>query len=127
MLLVGRLLGGVSTSLLFSVFEAWAVAAHTSRGFDESLLVNGGTKGACAGERLARGSCLAGVCTHHTSHSFKESLLWNGRAEGRDMGAAAASSGGGQAVPLAGALKKRPGSSGTGAARMRQGLHTAAF
>lgn len=39
-LLVGRLLGGVSTSLLFSVFEAWAVAAHTSRGFEESLLVS---------------------------------------------------------------------------------------
>jgi hypothetical protein len=41
-LLVGRLLGGVSTSLLFSVFEAWAVAAHTGRGFDESLLVRWG-------------------------------------------------------------------------------------
>jgi hypothetical protein len=40
-LLLGRLLGGVSTSLLFSVFEAWAVAAHLNRGFDESLLVNG--------------------------------------------------------------------------------------
>lgn len=38
-LLVGRLLGGVATSLLFSVFEAWAVAAHVGRGFDESLLV----------------------------------------------------------------------------------------
>lgn len=40
-LLLGRLLGGVSTSLLFSVFEAWAVAAHTGRGFDEHLLVSG--------------------------------------------------------------------------------------
>ncbi|KAI8466633.1 MAG: hypothetical protein J3K34DRAFT_387375 [Monoraphidium minutum] len=39
-LLVGRLLGGVSTSLLFSVFEAWAVAAHTARGFDESLMAD---------------------------------------------------------------------------------------
>lgn len=38
-LLAGRLLGGISTSLLFSVFEAWAVAAHVGRGFDESLLV----------------------------------------------------------------------------------------
>lgn len=42
-LLAGRLLGGVSTSLLFSVFEAWAVAAHMGRGFDESLLVSRGT------------------------------------------------------------------------------------
>jgi hypothetical protein len=38
-LLVGRLLGGIATSLLFSVFEAWAVAAHAARGFDEPLLV----------------------------------------------------------------------------------------
>ena len=36
-LLIGRLLGGVSTSLLFSVFEAWAVAAHTAHGFEEPL------------------------------------------------------------------------------------------
>jgi hypothetical protein len=41
-LLVGRLLGGVSTSLLFSVFEAWAVAAHAARGFEETLLVGRG-------------------------------------------------------------------------------------
>jgi hypothetical protein len=37
-LLVGRLLGGIATSLLFSAFEAWAVAAHNSSGFPESLL-----------------------------------------------------------------------------------------
>ncbi|KAF6258525.1 hypothetical protein COO60DRAFT_1691963 [Scenedesmus sp. NREL 46B-D3] len=37
-LLVGRLLGGIATSLLFSAFEAWAVAAHNSSGFLDSLL-----------------------------------------------------------------------------------------
>ncbi|KAI9102020.1 hypothetical protein DFS34DRAFT_577782 [Phlyctochytrium arcticum] len=37
-LLLGRVLGGVSTSLLFSVFEAWMVSEHLSRGFHESLL-----------------------------------------------------------------------------------------
>ncbi|KAI8826967.1 uncharacterized protein EV422DRAFT_19599 [Fimicolochytrium jonesii] len=37
-LLFGRLLGGISTSLLFSVFEAWMVSEHHSRGFRESLL-----------------------------------------------------------------------------------------
>ncbi|WIA21261.1 hypothetical protein OEZ85_000496 [Tetradesmus obliquus] len=37
-LMVGRLLGGIATSLLFSAFEAWAVAAHNSNGFSESLL-----------------------------------------------------------------------------------------
>lgn len=35
-LLLGRLLGGVATSLLFSVFEAWMVSEHHKRGFDES-------------------------------------------------------------------------------------------
>jgi hypothetical protein len=37
-LLVGRLLGGIATSLLFSAFEAWAVAAHNNSGYPESLL-----------------------------------------------------------------------------------------
>ncbi|CAG8508422.1 10510_t:CDS:10, partial [Acaulospora morrowiae] len=33
LLLLGRILGGISTSLLFSVFEAWMVSEHFSRGF----------------------------------------------------------------------------------------------
>mmetsp|Transcript_5039 Transcript_5039/g.10932 ORF Transcript_5039/g.10932 Transcript_5039/m.10932 type:complete len:498 (-) Transcript_5039:665-2158(-) len=37
-LMLGRLLGGVSTSLLFSAFESWLVAEHYSRGFAPSLL-----------------------------------------------------------------------------------------
>ncbi|KAI8593331.1 hypothetical protein BDZ88DRAFT_493222 [Geranomyces variabilis] len=37
-LLFGRLLGGISTSLLFSVFESWMVSEHHSRGFREVLL-----------------------------------------------------------------------------------------
>jgi len=31
-LMIGRLLGGVATSLLFSVFEAWLIGAHASAG-----------------------------------------------------------------------------------------------
>mmetsp|Transcript_52132 Transcript_52132/g.110794 ORF Transcript_52132/g.110794 Transcript_52132/m.110794 type:complete len:512 (+) Transcript_52132:124-1659(+) len=31
-LMVGRLLGGIATSLLFSVFEAWLIGAHASAG-----------------------------------------------------------------------------------------------
>lgn len=31
-LMIGRLLGGVATSLLFSVFEAWFIGAHSSAG-----------------------------------------------------------------------------------------------
>lgn len=37
-LMVGRFLSGVSTSLLFSVFESWMVCEHHKNGFDGSLL-----------------------------------------------------------------------------------------
>ncbi|PRP86026.1 hypothetical protein PROFUN_05797 [Planoprotostelium fungivorum] len=37
-LMLGRILGGISTSLLFSVLEAWMVAEHHKRGFGENLL-----------------------------------------------------------------------------------------
>jgi len=37
-LALGRLLGGVSTSLLFSVFDAWMINEHNARGFDPALL-----------------------------------------------------------------------------------------
>jgi len=38
LLLVGRVLGGVSTSLLFSAFEAWMVTEHRRRGFPEAWI-----------------------------------------------------------------------------------------
>ena len=41
MLLGGRLLCGVATSLLYSAFEAWLVAEHFKRGYEPDLL--GGT------------------------------------------------------------------------------------
>eukprot|EP01041_Mallomonas_annulata_P006463 gene6463-13056_t len=37
-LMVGRFLSGISTSLLFSVFEAWMVCEHHKNGYDGSLL-----------------------------------------------------------------------------------------
>jgi Na+/melibiose symporter-like transporter len=37
-LLLGRLLGGTATSLLFSVFESWLVCAHNARGYGEEKL-----------------------------------------------------------------------------------------
>jgi len=46
LLLVGRVLGGVSTSLLFSAFEAWMVTEHRRRGFPEEWI--GLTFGRCA-------------------------------------------------------------------------------
>lgn len=39
-LLIGRVLGGIATSLLFSVFESWMVHAHKERGFEASLLAS---------------------------------------------------------------------------------------
>ncbi|KAJ3397181.1 Molybdate-anion transporter [Lobulomyces angularis] len=37
-LMIGRITGGIATSLLFSVFEAWMVSEFYSRGFNEELL-----------------------------------------------------------------------------------------
>lgn len=37
-LMVGRVLGGLSTTLLFSAFESWMVSEHRKLGFSEELL-----------------------------------------------------------------------------------------
>ena len=37
-LMLGRLLGGVATSLLFSAFESWMVCEHNARGYDGASL-----------------------------------------------------------------------------------------
>ncbi|KAG6550640.1 hypothetical protein Mapa_007737 [Marchantia paleacea] len=37
-LMVGRVLGGIATSLLFSAFESWLVAEHFKRGFEAQWL-----------------------------------------------------------------------------------------
>ncbi|KAK6782500.1 hypothetical protein RDI58_020296 [Solanum bulbocastanum] len=37
-LMVGRILGGIATSLLFSSFESWLVAEHNKRAFDQQWL-----------------------------------------------------------------------------------------
>jgi MFS transporter, MFS domain-containing protein family, molybdate-anion transporter len=38
LLMVGRFLSGIATSLLFSAFESWMVCEHHKQGFDSSLL-----------------------------------------------------------------------------------------
>lgn len=53
LLLLGRVLGGISTSLLFSAFEAWLVTEHRKRGFPERWLertfsMNGALNGVTA-------------------------------------------------------------------------------
>ncbi|MCL7032428.1 hypothetical protein MKW94_024271 [Papaver nudicaule] len=37
-LMVGRILGGIATSLLFSAFESWLVAEHNKRGYEQQWL-----------------------------------------------------------------------------------------
>jgi MFS family permease len=39
-LLIGRVLGGMSTSLLFTAFESWMVSEHRKRGFEEEWLAS---------------------------------------------------------------------------------------
>ncbi|GMF11731.1 unnamed protein product [Phytophthora lilii] len=50
-LLAGRVLGGISTSLLFSAFESWMVTEHRARGFAEYYL----------GKTFALGSEINGI------------------------------------------------------------------
>ena len=38
MLMLGRVLGGIATSLLFSSFESWMVCEHNARGYDGTML-----------------------------------------------------------------------------------------
>ncbi|XP_057519179.1 uncharacterized protein LOC130799906 [Amaranthus tricolor] len=37
-LMIGRILGGIATSLLFSAFESWLVAEHNKKGFEQQWL-----------------------------------------------------------------------------------------
>lgn len=57
-LMLGRLLGGVSTSLLFSVFDSWMINEHNARGFDPSLLSGTFTKAVFANSVVAIASGL---------------------------------------------------------------------
>lgn len=66
-LAAGRFLCGIATSLLFSVFEAWMVSEHNSRGFDPSLLSD--TFGlATVGNGII--AIVAGVCAEWAASSY---------------------------------------------------------
>jgi len=39
-LMLGRLMGGIATSLLFSVFDTWYIKAHNTARFDKALIAN---------------------------------------------------------------------------------------
>eukprot|EP00898_Chlorokybus_atmophyticus_P002490 jgi/Chlat1/3241/Chrsp22S03424 len=57
--MVGRVLGGVATSLLFSAFESWLVAEHFKRNFDGQWLSTTSSSAIFLGNGLA--AILAGL------------------------------------------------------------------
>lgn len=58
-LMVGRVFGGVATSLLFSAFESWIVAEHFSKGLEEKWLGDTFSKAVFLGNGLV--AILAGL------------------------------------------------------------------
>lgn len=65
-LMIGRLLGGVATSLLFSVFEAWLIRAHADSNC-EQYLSNSFSWAAYGNSVIA---ILAGLIANHAASSF---------------------------------------------------------
>lgn len=58
-LMLGRVFGGIATSLLFSAFESWIVAEHFSKGLDEKWLGDTFSKAVFLGNGLV--AILAGL------------------------------------------------------------------
>ncbi|CAI9290269.1 unnamed protein product [Lactuca saligna] len=58
-LMVGRILRGIATSLLFSAFESWLVAEHNKRGFEQQWLSTTFSKAIFLGNGLV--AILAGL------------------------------------------------------------------
>jgi hypothetical protein len=63
-LLFGRVLGGLSTTLLFTAFESWMVSEHRRQGFGEELLA-GTFSVASAGNGIM--AILAGLLAQRAS------------------------------------------------------------
>jgi len=68
MLMIGRLLGGVSTSLLFSVFEAWLIKAHTDADLPKQCLPKSFSWAAFSNSAVA---ILAGLIANRLADSSK--------------------------------------------------------
>ena len=64
-LMLGRFLSGISTSLLFSVFESWMVCEHNKRGYDDQQL-------ASTFSRSTFGNGLAAVVAGLIANTFAE-------------------------------------------------------
>lgn len=66
MLMLGRLLGGVSTSLLFSVFEAWLIKAHADADLPKQCLPKSFSWAAFGNSAIA---IIAGLIANHIAHT----------------------------------------------------------
>ncbi|KAF4671603.1 hypothetical protein FOL47_001418 [Perkinsus chesapeaki] len=66
-LLIGRFLGGVSTSILFSAFEAWMLHERTARGFNEASLNDTFAKSTLGNGSVA---ILAGILSHFAAVQY---------------------------------------------------------
>jgi predicted MFS family arabinose efflux permease len=66
-LCIGRVLSGIATSLLFSVFEAWMICAHNKRKFPSSLISDTFSK-ATAGNGIC--AVIAGLFADQLSSYF---------------------------------------------------------
>ncbi|KAK0593353.1 hypothetical protein LWI29_035192 [Acer saccharum] len=67
-LMIGRVLGGIATSLLFSSFESWLVAEHNKRGFEQQWLSITFSKAVFLGNGLV--AILAGLFGNLLVDSF---------------------------------------------------------
>ena len=65
--MLGRLLGGISTSLLFSVFEAWLIRAHSDRDLPKSCLSKSFSMAAFGNSCIA---ILAGLVANKFAHLY---------------------------------------------------------
>ncbi|CAM6117418.1 unnamed protein product [Calypogeia fissa] len=67
-LMLGRILGGIATSLLFSAFESWLVAEHFKRGFEAQWLSLTFSKAVFLGNGLI--AILAGLVANTLAGTF---------------------------------------------------------
>ncbi|KHJ97825.1 hypothetical protein OESDEN_02190 [Oesophagostomum dentatum] len=66
-LMIGRFLGGIATSILFSAFESWLVYEHNKRGFSENMLATVFSHAALGNSIIA---IIAGVVAQTAADAF---------------------------------------------------------
>ena len=69
-LMLGRLLGGIATSLLFSTFESWLVGEHFKRGYEDTWLSEIFSKAVFLGNGLT--AIASGLVGNFLVNSFDE-------------------------------------------------------